>query len=103
MLQTAVSESYIYFILNLQPHVVLSLYLLPIKIMRLGMGSLTCSRSRQKNTCILYKAPMLFILISWATWSSREVKREEKMRIILGIDRLSGDTEMCICLRILIK
>jgi len=46
---------------------------------------------------------MLFILISWATWSSHEVKREEKMRIILGIDRLSRDTEMCICLRILIK
>jgi hypothetical protein len=37
---------------------------------------------------------MLFILISWATWSSHEVKRKEKMRIILGIDRLSRDTEM---------
>jgi hypothetical protein len=38
---------------------------------------------------------MLFILISWATWSSHEViKRKETMRIILGIDRLSRDTEM---------
>jgi len=37
---------------------------------------------------------MLFILISWATWSSHEVKRKEKMRRILGIDRLSRDTEM---------
>jgi len=38
---------------------------------------------------------MLFILIRWATWSSHEViKRKEKMRIILGIDRLSRDTEM---------
>jgi hypothetical protein len=37
---------------------------------------------------------MLFILIGWATWSSHEVKRKEKMRRILGIDRLSRDTEM---------
>jgi len=44
---------------------------------------------------------MLFILISGATWSSHEVKRKKKENN--PRDRLLRDTEMCICLRILIK